>query len=72
MLSYKTLIRSLTEYAVSVWSSWTLMEIEAVERVRKHATKMIEESKHIKYEDQLKYLKIPTLKYRRIRGDLIL
>ena len=46
--------------------------IEHVEKVQKRATKMIEECKTLKYEERLKYLNIPTLKYRRIRGDLIL
>ena len=35
------------------------------------ATKLIESVKHLSYEDRLKKLGIPTLKYRRLRGDLI-
>ena len=28
--------------------------------------------KNMKYEERLTYLKLPTLKYRRLRGDMIL
>ena len=66
------MVRSQLEYAASVWSPWTLKEIEAVEKVQKRATKMIEEYQHLKYEDRLKCLKLPTLRYRRIRGDLLI
>ena len=32
---------------------------------------MIEKCKKMNYEDRLRHLKLPTLKFRRIRGDLI-
>jgi hypothetical protein len=35
------------------------------------ATKLVSSIKHLNYEKRLKKLKIPTLKYRRMRGDLI-
>ena len=28
-------------------------------------------NKHLAYEDRLRYLELPTLSYRRIRGDMI-
>jgi len=28
-------------------------------------------NKHLAYEDRLQYSKLPTLSYRRIRGDMI-
>jgi len=36
-----------------------------------HATKLVITIKNLIYKDRLKRLKLPTLKYRRIRGDMI-
>jgi hypothetical protein len=35
------------------------------------ATKLVESIKHLNYEERLNKLDLPTLKFRRIRGDLI-
>ena len=35
------------------------------------ATKVVISIKNFTYKDRLKRLKLPTLKYRRIRGDMI-
>ena len=35
------------------------------------ATKLVIAVRTFKYEDRLKYLDLPTLKYRRMRGDMI-
>ena len=35
------------------------------------ATKLVNNVKHLSYENRLKKLKLPTLKYRRVRGDMI-
>jgi len=36
-----------------------------------HASKLVISIKNLTYKDRLKRLKLPTLKYRRIRGDMI-
>ena len=46
-------------------------DIELVEKVQKRATKLIISLKHLPYTERLKQLKLPTLKYRRLRGDMI-
>ena len=46
-------------------------DIEALEKVQKRATKILPQLKHITYSDRLKACKLPTLHYRRIRGDMI-
>ena len=46
-------------------------DIEVVESVQRRATKMIPTMKGLSYEERLKKLKLPTLTYRRLRGDMI-
>ena len=42
-----------------------------IEKVQRRATKLIHEIKDLTYNERLKYLGLPSLKARRIRGDLI-
>jgi hypothetical protein len=71
ILIYKSMVRSHLEYANCVWSPHRIMDIEKLEKVQKRATKMISSIKHLNYEGRLKSLGLPTLKYRRLRGDMI-
>ena len=41
------------------------------QKVQMRATKLVITIKNLSYKDTLKRLKLPTLKYRRIRGDMI-
>jgi len=70
-LLYFALVRSHLEYANSVWCPHNKEEIENIEKVQMRATKLVYSVKHLNYEERLKQLRIPTLKYRRIRGNLI-
>jgi len=45
--------------------------IEKLEKVQKRATKLVTAVKKCKYEERLKRLNLPTIKFRRIRGDMI-
>ena len=44
---------------------------ETLEKVQKRATKILPKLSHLKYSDRFKKRKLPTLHYRRIRGDMI-
>ena len=68
---YISLVRSHLEYAHSVWNPHTVELIQALERVQKRATKLVNCCKKLSYKDRLRYLQLPTLKYRRLRGDMI-
>jgi len=46
-------------------------DIEALERVQNRATKLVPQLPRLPYEDRLKHLDLPTLVYRRYRGDAI-
>ena len=70
VLLYKALVRSHLD-ANTVWSPYKQYLIEEVEKVQKRTTKLVHERKHLPYAERLKYLKLPTLKYRRHRGDMI-
>ncbi|KAI8501002.1 hypothetical protein Bbelb_210970 [Branchiostoma belcheri] len=68
---YKALIRPHLEYGVSTWSPGTWKLAELVEQVQRRATKRVPGIQHLSYEERLRVLKLPTLLYRRLRGDLI-
>jgi len=70
-LLYTTLVWFHLEYADTVLSPYKQYLIKIVEKVQKRATKLVHECKHLPYTDRLKYLKLPTLKYRTHRGDIV-
>ena len=68
---YKSLIRPQLEYANQVWSPRLSKHVTMLENVQRRATKLVPELKELTYEERLRALKLPTLAYRRLRGDLI-
>ena len=68
---YKSLVRSHFDYGMSVWTPHLVKYIKAIESVQRRATKMIPTIKDLSYSERLKKLKLPTLAYRRARGDMI-
>lgn len=68
---FQALVRPHIEYAEAVWSPFKVGDIEKIENVQRRATKQVPTLKNMEYNERLKKLKMPTLKYRRIRGDMI-
>ena len=66
---YKSLVRP---HGNIVWFPQLKRQSVAIEKVQRRATKLIPMLKDLDYKERpLRQLKLPTLKYRRYRGDLI-
>ena len=68
---YKSMIRPHREYAASIWSPHTWKQAEEIEKIQRRATKRVAVLRDLPYQERLKALKLPTLVYRRLRGDLV-
>lgn len=68
---YTTLVRPHLEYANVAWGPTYKGDTDRIESVQRRATRLIPEIQGLDYEDRLRYLKLPSMKYRRQRGDMI-
>ena len=74
----RTASRLLKSEAGDGHFAWALARLACLARifyhdrkVQKRATKSLPQLKHLKYSERLRACKLPTLHYRRIRGDMI-
>lgn len=70
-LLYMSLVRPHLEYANAAWGPHYKMDQQKIEKVQRRATKLIEDIKHLSYQDRLRNLNMPSLQHRRLRGDII-
>ena len=68
---FKSLIRPILEYANAVWCPYKRKHIDRIEAIQRHFTKRVEGMKDMEYPDRLYTLRLPSLEFRRLRGDLI-
>jgi hypothetical protein len=68
---YKTLVRPHLEYGNCIWSPRLKRQSAEIEKVQRRATKLVHGLENYSYKERLQVLKLPSLKARRIRGDLI-
>ena len=59
------------EYANTVWAPRKMCVIEKIEKVQMRATKLIRGLSSRSYQERLRALELPTLRYRQLRGDMI-
>ena len=67
---YKTLVRTHLDYASPVYNPYKVKHIEQLEAVQRRATRQIPGMTGKSYCERLRALNLPTLSYRRIRGDM--
>ena len=65
------MVRPHLEYGSAIWGPYYQADIKTVEAVQHRVTKLIPTLKDKAYEGRLKSLKLPSLVYRRRRGDMI-
>jgi len=71
ILLYKAMVHPHVEFANSVWCPFKLGDIKEIEKIQKQATKLLIKLKCKPHKDRLVHLNLPTLKYRRLSGDMI-
>ena len=68
---FTAFVRPHLEYGEAVWSPHLIRNINALENVQIRATKLVDGLSHLDYPERLERLQLPTLLFRRKRGDLI-
>jgi len=68
---YKSLVRPLLEYNNVIWGPQYVMDKQKVEAIQRRTTRMIYNCQDLSYLERLQHLKLPSLQYRRRRGDLL-
>ena len=68
---YKTLVRPHLEYGNLIWGPFNRADQKLIERVQRRATRLVPEIKGLPYPERLRRLGLPSLYYRRRRGDMI-
>ena len=70
-LLYKSLVCLLLEHNTSVWFPWNVMDELHVEKVQRRAPRLIPYLQPLPYKERLTRFGIPSLHFRRCRGNLI-
>jgi hypothetical protein len=68
---YVSLVRSRLEYGQTVWNPYKKGDIKRLEAVQRNATRQINGFRGMSYTERLQKLDLPTLYFRRLRGDMI-
>ena len=69
---YKSYIRPVLEYGNIIWGPQYILDQEQIEKIQRRATKLVQDLQNCTYNDRLTALNLPSLKYHRLRGDMIM
>ena len=69
---FNSLVRPHLEYCVSIWYPLHKREEDMIENVLRRASKRIPGFSSKTYGERLAAIKTPSMKYRRMRGDMII
>ena len=70
-LLFKALVRPHLEFSASVWTPFHRADIDRLEKVQRRATKQVPGLRNLSYPERLERLQLPSLEFRRMRGDQI-
>ena len=70
-LKIYTFVRPHLEFALSVWAPFMMKYVNMIENVQTRATKLVDGLGKLGSKERLARLNLPTLVYRRLRGDMI-
>ncbi len=68
---FTALVHPHLEYGNTIWNPRFKLDEQAVEKVQRRATKLVPSIRDLPYTERLRQLELPSLKHRRLRGDLI-
>ena len=68
---YKSMVRPHLEYGNAIWGPCYIGDLKLVEGVQRRATKLIPNLYDKPYQERLRELRLPSMEYRRKRGDMI-
>ena len=68
---YKAMIRPILEYGNAVWNPFLRKHINMIDTIQRRFTKRISGFGDKTYEERLRLLGLPSLEFRRIRGNMI-
>ena len=71
-LLFKSIVRPVLEYGNCVWGPMFCGDQDQIERVLHRATRLDPSLRELPYEQRLHQLNLPSMFYRRQRGDMIM
>jgi len=68
---FKSLVRPVIEYGNPIWNTLLKKHTTPIEDIQRRFTKKIIGLNKLSYEERLAITRLPSLEYRRLRGDMI-